>query len=102
MNKVISSETMKKVCLFLLPAILTIVLVLSMITVVHATDTGVSSAKEEIQTEEMVASPAGQDPSEVAQEVTKKQMPGMEQDGMKAADQSAEEKQEIPEPAGKK
>lgn len=72
MSKAISSDLVKKAFYFLLPFILTLILVMSIIAVARAAETGASPAKEGMNTEEMVSSPgsgsAMQAPAEAVQE----------------------------------
>ncbi len=79
-------DVLKKVFYFLLPAILTIILVLSIITVVRARALEVGSppavsVQEETKTEGTVAMPAEKMNREESQEGVQKEMPGTDQSG---------------------
>lgn len=97
MRKAIHAEDLKKTVYFLLPVILTIILLLSNVTVARATETGsppAVSAGEEMKNEGTVAMPAEESIKEDAQEGVQQEMPGMDQGG------TAEK--EKPEPAAEK
>ena len=95
MRKAVLAESMKKVFIFLLPAILTIVIVLSIISVARAAETGSVPAKpagEETVSEAVVASPARESGREAAKEAEPVKEEEVQKETAPAATATPEEK----------